>query len=298
MTYLQSSESRTSLIPDGGWLSTIALQDLSIKAADGGTPLPFDQIYNCDPSKPHYGFGSWDQFFTRTFRAGIREVASPGDDSVIVNACEAAPYRLAQNVSDKAQFWTKGQPYSLKDILDNDPLASYFAGGTVYQAFLSALSYHRWHSPVKGTIRGTPRVVQGTYYAETWTQGDGDPLGPDPAAPNNSQAFISAVATRAIIFIEADNSDIGLVCVVLIGMAEVSSCDIRKTLVDKTPVEKGEELGMFHFGGSSHCLIFGPHVNLTWVDAATPPYLLEDEYNLPVCSKLATANKSLGNDGC
>jgi len=28
----------------------------------------------------------------------------------------------------------------------------HFVGGTVYQAFLSALNYHRWHAPVAGTI--------------------------------------------------------------------------------------------------------------------------------------------------
>jgi phosphatidylserine decarboxylase len=32
-------------------------------------------------------------------------------------------------------------------------LAELFQGGTVYQAFLSALSYHRWHSPVNGVIK-------------------------------------------------------------------------------------------------------------------------------------------------
>jgi len=26
-----------------------------------------------------------------------------------------------------------------------------FVGGTVYQAYLSAENYHRWHSPVSGT---------------------------------------------------------------------------------------------------------------------------------------------------
>ncbi len=31
-------------------------------------------------------------------------------------------------------------------------IAEHFTGGTVYQAFLSALSYHRWHAPVDGII--------------------------------------------------------------------------------------------------------------------------------------------------
>ena len=49
-------------------------------------------------------------------------------------------------------------------MLDNATLAPQFDGGTVYQAFLSALSYHRWHSPVSGTIVSTRRI-DGSCYA-------------------------------------------------------------------------------------------------------------------------------------
>jgi len=52
----------------------------------------------CDPARPHYGFTSWDDFFTRRFRAGVRPVASPADPDVIANACESAPYRVSRNV--------------------------------------------------------------------------------------------------------------------------------------------------------------------------------------------------------
>lgn len=68
------------------------------------------------------------------------------------------------------------------------------------------------------------------------------------------QGYLAAMATRALIFIEADNEDIGLMCVVPIGMVEVSTCEI--TVREGDRVKKGEELGMFHFGGSTHCLLF------------------------------------------
>ncbi len=126
-------------------------------------------------------------------------------------------------------------------------------GGTVYQAFLSAEKYHRWHSPLSGTVRKLEQVP-GTYYAEAASEGF------DPAGPNNSQGYIAHVATRALIFIEADNPDIGLMGMVTIGMAEVSSCVLRKAngdwLKEGDRVEKGEQIGYFQFGGSSHCLVF------------------------------------------
>jgi phosphatidylserine decarboxylase len=178
---------------------------------------------------------------------------------VIVNACESAPFALQQGVALSAQFWLKGQPYSLENMLNWDEYTPQFAGGTVYQAFLSALSYHRWHSPVSGTIKKA-YVVNGSYYLESLYQGFRDPQGPDSAAPNNSQGYLASVATRALIFIEADNPAIGLMCMIPIGMAEVSSCEI--TVKVGQHVDKGEQIGMFHFGGSTHCLVFRPGVKL------------------------------------
>jgi phosphatidylserine decarboxylase len=82
----------------------------------------------------------------------------------------------------------------------------------------------------------------------------------DPDAPDSSQGYIAAVATRALVFIEANNPRIGLMCIVFIGMADVSTCDIR--VYEGQHVTKGEEIGMFHFGGSTYCLVFRPEVKL------------------------------------
>ena len=66
------------------------------------------------------------------------------------------------------------------------------------------------------------------------------------------------------------------------GMAEVSTCEI--TVVDGQAIKKGEELGMFHFGGSTHCLIFRKNVSLDFVDCS------HEEGNLPVNAALARLN--------
>ncbi|MCP4693047.1 MAG: phosphatidylserine decarboxylase, partial [Desulfobacterales bacterium] len=43
-----------------------------------------------------------------------------------------------------------------------------------------------------------------------------------------------------------------------VGMAEVSSCKLSVKVGD--PVQKGEELGYFQYGGSTYCLVFQPGV--------------------------------------
>jgi phosphatidylserine decarboxylase len=198
------------------------------------------------------------------------------DDRVIVNACESAPYRLARHVSLRDTFWIKAQPYSMVHMLANDRLAPAFAGATVYQAYLSPLSYHRWHSPVSGTVTRA-YVKDGTYFAEAASHGF------DPAGPNDSQAYITELATRALIFIEADNPAIGLMCVLAVGMCEVSSCQV--TVYEGQHVGKGEQLGMFHYGGSTHCLIFRPGVQLEFDHHGHKPGLTAG--NIPVNARIA-----------
>lgn len=270
---------------EGGWFSPSAL--------DSPHMQNFVNDYVCDPSKPFWGYESWDDFFTRSFRDGVRPVSSPDDDSIITSAAESWPFSYQTKVKLVVNFWVKGQPYSLKHMLNNDPRAAQFAGGTVYQAFLAADSYHCWHAPVSGTIVDY-QLVAGTYYSEPVlysfdpdegigkiTEGSGSP---DPGADADSQGYISAVAARGIIWIESPA--VGLMCMIVIGMAEVSSIDLT---VKKT-ITKGEKIGMFHFGGSTHCLVFGPQVNLQ-LDADVKSKIGKDSDKVSavhVCSTLLT----------
>ena len=268
--YLSSPASTAVLSSKDGWLSPAALKAIAEESkGNSKEPLTFEQIFLCDPSLPHYGYKSWDDFFTRRFRSGVRptpfpvpSAASKGTDPTIINACESRPYRLSTNVSLHDSFWLKSQAYSLIDMLAHDPLAHDFVGGTVYQAYLSALSYHRWHSPVSGRIVRA-FVKEGTYYAVSPSL-DLNSAKDDSLTP--SQGYLAEVATRAIIFIEADNSAIGLICFMGIGMAECSTCEI--TVTEGQRVEKGEEIGMFHYGGSTYCLLLRGGVEVEWVEGA------------------------------
>jgi len=276
------------------WLSENAKKEMvrvaceAVKGQTNCNKQKFEDIFECDPKDKYFGFKSWDDFFTRKFKKGQRPIAksssNPKEDNIIANACESAPLQVVHKVQKDARFWLKEQQYSLVNMMNFDPLAKKFSGGTVYQAFLSALSYHRWNSPVTGTVKKA-FIVNGTYYLENRYQGFINPTNPDPSAPNDSQPFLSAVATRAVIFIEADNPKIGLMCFIAIGMAEVSSCQIKVKAGHR--VQKGEDLGMFHFGGSTHCLVFRPNVNLKF-DFHNNKKPSLDAVNIPVCSKLAT----------
>jgi phosphatidylserine decarboxylase len=115
-------------------------------------------------------------------------------------------------------FWLKDNRYSLNDMFggkkyNKEELAKNFEGGTVYQAFLSALSYHRWHSPVDGVIEDI-YAIDGTYYLD---QSQFIPY--DEASQTNSQSFITAVAARKLIVINTHNPKIGKIAIIFVGMA-------------------------------------------------------------------------------
>ena len=294
--FLGSSDSVSVLDSTTGWTSAEATQAMTDEGNNGIDKYTFSELYQCDPSAPYYGFRSWDDFFTRKFHDAVRPVAYPDENeraaggaldptTVIVNACESVPCSRKENVKLRDSFWLKSQPYSLAEMLNGTENARPFVGGQVYQAYLSALSYHRWHAPVSGKVVSVENVP-GTYYSENYYQGfantiDGEPR-PDPLGPNNSQPYIAEVATRGIIIIEADNQSIGLMAAVFIGMCEVGSCEFYVRPGDR--VTKGDAIGSFHFGGSSYCLVFRPQTKMKFEDPG--PYNNEQK-NKKVNSLLA-----------
>lgn len=279
--YLSSPDSAYVLGNDSiGWFSDHGTEDLAATANIGQTNYKFEELFKCDSAAEHHGYKSWDDFFTRHFHEDKRPVASPDDDTIIANACESKPYNLARNIAARDKFWVEGQPYSLLDMLDHDPLHQHFIGGTIYQAFLSALSYHRWHAPISGTVKKA-YVKDGTYFSEPLFEGLGDPSTNEihEGGEANGQGYLTATATRAIIFFEADNQDIGMVCFLGVGMTEVSTCEI--TVEEGQHVEKGDEIEMFHYGGSTHCVILRKGLE---VDGFPE---IGGEENVPVRAKLA-----------
>ena len=112
------------------------------------------------------------------------------------------------------------------------------------------------------------------------------------SSPPTPRSYLAHVAARAVILIQADDPVIGLVAFVPVGMSEVSSCMIGPQVSAGTHVAKGEELGYFQFGGSTHCLVFRPGVIADFTLAAIPqPH---DPHAPPVLvgSRLATANSN------
>ena len=253
--FLDSPKSRYVLNRGAkGWLSKKALEKINMSD------------FQHNKNAKYFGFKSWNDFFSRKLVKGARPIYEPDNDKAIVSGFDCTIYKISYNVKEVSDFWIKDQPYSLRDMLNNDQkYVDMFVGGDIFQAFLNPFNYHRWHSPISGTvIKAT--VIEGLYFSQRETEDlrDIGKLGvvkwisqtEDPTDQDRSEGYITHVQTRAIFYIRSDDPKIGVVCVMPVGMVEISSCKILPKIKPGYHLEKGEEIGYFQFGGSTSCLIF------------------------------------------
>jgi len=237
--YLDSPASQNVLnTGEFGWLSPSAYEFNKL-----------NEFIIPDKNAPHWGFKSYNDYFHRQINMEYRPIASPKDPKIIVSANDGTVYNLSRKVKHSDTFWIKSQPYSLINMLDNSPHTDAFVGGDVLQSFLSGANYHRWRAPIAGKIIEA-RIIDGLMFSELHSEGF------DPDAGILSQGYESAVNTRALVIIESEDKTIGKVCVIPIGITEISSITIG--VKKGQQVQKGDELGYFSYGGSTLCLVFQP----------------------------------------
>ena len=211
----------------------------------------------------------------------FRPVANPDDPRVIVSANDGQVSQIASKVKTQDRFWLKGNHYSLHDMLDGH-YVDRFVGGRVIQSFLSGANYHRWHSPIDGIVRHH-KIVEGLTFSDSEYTARWNDTGTD------SLVYESAVNTRGLVFIESPIKSIGMVCVIPIGITEISSVTIL--VEDGQQVKKGEPLGYFSYGGSTLALVFQKDAIRRFTAQQPGPGNCDPGSTLLVNSKIADVNK-------
>ena len=223
---------------ESGWLSPSAYKYSKL-----------DEFIIPDRSALHWGWASFNDYFHRQIKPECRPIAEPNNRKVIVSANDGTVFWYQCKVNALDTFWLKGEPYSLSNMFNNSAYTESFVGGDVFQSFLSGADYHRWRSPIDGVVQHA-EVVDGLMFSELKSAGR------DKTAGTYSQRYEASVNTRGLVFIKSDDPVIGMVCVMPIGITEISSVTIQVQKGDQ--VKKGDELGYFSYGGSSMCLVFQP----------------------------------------
>ncbi|MDO8632772.1 MAG: archaetidylserine decarboxylase, partial [Phycisphaerales bacterium] len=200
--------------------------------------LPFIARYNLDVdefAKSPFDYKTFNEFFFRALKPEARPIAQ--GDRVAVFPADGRHFAF-QDVEVAAGFYVKGVKFSLAELLGDGPLAAKLAGGAMLISRLCPVDYHRFHFPVSGTP-GESRLINGWLYSVS------------PVALRRRVRYL-VENKREVTLIE--NPIFGEVAMVEVGATNVGS--IQQSFVPGRPVQKGDEKGLFAFGGSCVITIF------------------------------------------
>lgn len=202
--------------------------------------LPFIAKYEIDVdefAKSPFDYKTFNEFFYRALKPETRPIAA-GDK---VAALPADARHLAfQNIDTADGFYVKGATFSLAELLGDNAEAKRFAGGTMLISRLCPVDYHRFHFPVSG-VPGESRLINGWLYSVS------------PVALRRRLRYL--VENKRVVTV-IDSPEFGAVAMVEVGATNVGS--IQQSFVPGRAVKKGDEKGLFAFGGSCVITIFQP----------------------------------------
>jgi phosphatidylserine decarboxylase precursor len=202
-----------------------------------------DPAYNADQYFPVGHYHTFNDFFAREIKPGLRPVADIMDNKVITSPADSE-FKEQWPIDEDNEILVKHtHKYKIAKLLEGSPYAEAFRGGLFYHAFLGPFDYHRFRVPVSGTVKEC-RAIQEKVYLQTTIDKNGEPQAPDDGGYEFTQ-------TRGLIIQETE--EFGPVATLPIGMAQVSS--VNMVAQEGAWLTKGEEFGFFMFGGSDIILL-------------------------------------------
>lgn len=223
------------------------------------------------PNNPS-GWMTFNQFFAREALPGLRPVDGLKDDQVIVSPADAEfkrIYPINENselvidgeVAKKIGRVKKTHEYSIPELIKGSGYEHAFENGIFMHSFLSPYDMHRFCSPVSGEVKYS-KAVQEKVYLEVVINEEGE-----FDAPDNTEGGYEFTQTRGILILDTGTEN-GIVAIIPIGMAQVSSVNMNAT--NGVYLYKGQEFGYFLFGGSDIILLFQEKANFQ-LDLGTNP---------------------------
>ncbi len=200
--------------------------------------IPFIVKYDLDVdefARSAFEFKTFNEFFWRGLKPTARPIA-PGERVAALPA--DGRHLVFPDVDTAAGFYVKGAKFGLGELLGDAALANQFAGGSMLISRLCPVDYHRFHFPVAG-VPGEPRLINGWLYSVS------------PVALRGNIRYL--VENKRVVTL-LRSPEFGTVAMIEVGATNVGT--IKQTHVPDRAVAKGEEKGVFKFGGSCVITLF------------------------------------------
>lgn len=207
-----------------------------IESFDLQASLP--QLEEPDPTR----YKTFNEFFGRALRPDARPIDEPTDDKVVSSVADC---RLTTfpTVDLATRYWIKGYGFTLEKLVGDPALAATLDGGAIAIARLAPQDYHRWHSPVDGTVESITEIP-GTYYTV------------NPQAINEPGTMNVFCENKRSVMVMKRTATGRPVVLVAVGAMLVGSIKYNPGVEVGAQVKRGQSLGAFYYGGSTVIVLF------------------------------------------
>ena len=174
----------------------------------------------------------FNDFFTRQVKDGARPVNM--DPGTLISPCDG--YMSAYKISADSEFAIKNSWYNVDDLVGGADVAEDYMNGTCLVLRLGVENYHRY-CYIDDGFKSSNRHIQGRYH----------PV--QPIVVRKRPVFIQNTREYCVLYTE----NFGPVVQIEVGACLVGKIEnYRQAGV----IHRGEEKGLFRFGGSTIVLLF------------------------------------------
>ncbi|MBF0502911.1 MAG: phosphatidylserine decarboxylase [Candidatus Riflebacteria bacterium] len=214
-----------------------------------------------DYIRPHGDWKTFNQFFARNCKPGMRPIAALCDQNIIVSPADST-FAGQWEIRSNSHVTVKNLHWKIQELMEDSPYRDCFTNGSFMHSFLGPNDYHRQHTPVGGRVVEA-RVIPGKVYVEVQAipikddSGGGHRLEGVRKFDTPDNAGYQFAQARGLVVLD---TSIGLVAVLPMGMGQVSS--VILTAEVGVTLRKGEEISYFQFGGSDIVVLFEARSNV------------------------------------
>lgn len=180
-------------------------------------------------------FDSYNAFFTRKIKAEQRPINEQKNILISPSDGKVTAYPITQ----KGRFWIKHTQYSAAQLLKDERLAERYMGGWIYVIRLTADDYHRYCYVADGR-KSRQRKIRGVLHTVNPVANDYYPI-----YKMNSREYC-LLKTK----------ELGTILLMEVGALMVGKINNHEE--DSAQVKRGDEKGMFEFGGSTIVVMTEP----------------------------------------
>ena len=180
-------------------------------------------------------FDSYNAFFTRKIKAEQRPINEQKNVLISPSDGKVTAYPITQ----KGRFWIKHTQYTAAQLLKDERLAEHYMGGWIYVIRLTVDDYHRYCYVADGR-KSRQRKIRGVLHTVNPVANDYYPI-----YKMNSREYC-ILKTK----------ELGTILLMEVGALMVGKINNHEE--DSAQVKRGDEKGMFEFGGSTIVVMTEP----------------------------------------